>query len=252
MKTNAKTKTKKGLLIALISILGVAVIAASAFFIYTGVYYHADGEAIKAYLAEKPTVTKETISGGVEVFRGEEVKAGLIFYPGGKVEYNAYEPLMAAFAERGYLGLLVKMPFNLAVLKPNAASGLREKFPEVTEWYIGGHSLGGSMAAHYASAHAGDFAGLLLLGSYAADDLSGTELDVISVYGSEYRVMKRDKYEASKAYYPEGRFFECVVEGGCHGHFGFYGAQKGDGSPSVDRATQIKVTVDFFTATVGR
>ncbi len=85
------------------------------------------------------------------------VAAGLIFYPGGKVEYTAYQPLMAACAERDILCVLVEMPFNLAVFDINAADGIQEQYPEVGHWYIGGHSLGGSMAASYLSKHTEKF-----------------------------------------------------------------------------------------------
>lgn len=73
--------------------------------------------------------------------------AGLIFYPGGKVENTAYAPLLHDLAEDGILCVLVKMPCNLAVLDMNAADSIPERFSEVTDWYIGGHSLGGAMAA---------------------------------------------------------------------------------------------------------
>ena len=58
-----------------------------------------------------------------------------------------YAPLLHDLAEDGILCVLVKMPCNLAVLDMNAADGIPECFPEVTDWYIGGHSLGGAMAA---------------------------------------------------------------------------------------------------------
>lgn len=56
---------------------------------------------------------------------------------------------MESLAQKGILCVLVRMPFNLAVFDVNAADGIREMFPEITDWYIGGHSLGGSMAAAY-------------------------------------------------------------------------------------------------------
>ena len=90
------------------------------------------------------SVTKQN---GNWVFAPESPTAGLIFYPGGKVENTAYAPLLHDLAEGGILCVLVKMPCNLAVLGMNAADGIPECFPEVTDWYIGGHSLGGAMAA---------------------------------------------------------------------------------------------------------
>ncbi|MBQ3601265.1 MAG: alpha/beta hydrolase, partial [Lachnospiraceae bacterium] len=112
-----------------------------------------------------------------------------MFYPGGKVEYTAYLPLMNSLAEEGILCVLLKMPFNLAVLDMNAADGIQEQFPEIENWYIGGHSLGGAMAASYLETHANDYQGLILLGSYSTADLSTTELEVLSIYGSEDTVL---------------------------------------------------------------
>lgn len=41
---------------------------------------------------------------------------GLIFYPGGKVQYEAYAPLLYHLAENGIFCVLLHMPGNLAVL----------------------------------------------------------------------------------------------------------------------------------------
>lgn len=41
------------------------------------------------------------------------------------------------------------MPFNLAVLDSSAADGVINEFTNIQNWYIGGHSLGGAMAASY-------------------------------------------------------------------------------------------------------
>jgi pimeloyl-ACP methyl ester carboxylesterase len=59
---------------------------------------------------------------------------------------------MQACAERGILCVLLRMPGNLAVLDENAADGVAADYPEIDRWYIGGHSLGGAMAARYAAA----------------------------------------------------------------------------------------------------
>ena len=56
---------------------------------------------------------------------------GFIFYPGGKVEAVAYEPLLKALASEGMLCVLVEMPFRLAVFDMNAAEGIPEQFPGI-------------------------------------------------------------------------------------------------------------------------
>ena len=137
------------------------------------------------------------------------------------------------------------MPFHLAVLDINAANGIQEMYPQITDWYIGGHSLGGSMAASYLADHTEDYKGLILLGSYSTADLSDTKLDVLSIYGSEDKVLNRVKYDENKANLPDG-FTEVVIEGGCHAHFGMYGAQDGDGIPMISQAEQIRLTVEHI------
>ena len=87
--------------------------------------------------------------------------------------------------------VLAEMPCDLAVLDMNAAEGIAGLYPAVARWYIGGHSLGGCMAAYYAAAHPEELQGLVLLGAYSSAELSGTALRVLSVYGSEDQVMNR-------------------------------------------------------------
>ena len=116
-----------------------------AFGIYVSDYYHADPAAEDALVSDD--VVSVTEQNGNWVFAPESPTAGLIFYPGGKVENTAYAPLLHDLAEDGILCVLVKMPCNLAVLDMNAADSIPERFSEVTDWYIGGHSLGGAMAA---------------------------------------------------------------------------------------------------------
>ena len=139
--------------------------------------------------------------------------------------------------------VLLKMPFNLAVLDVNAADGIQKEYPEIEDWYIGGHSLGGSMAASYLADHEKDYEGLVLLGSYSTADLSNTDLAVLSVFGSEDQVMNREKYDENKANLPSG-FTETVIEGGCHAYFGMYGVQEGDGTPTITNEEQIRLTIE--------
>lgn len=139
--------------------------------------------------------------------------------------------------------VLVKMPCNLAVLDINAADGIQEKYPEIEDWYIGGHSLGGSMAASYLANRTDDYEGLILLGSYSTADLSDTSLEVLSVYGSEDLVLNHEKYAKNRSNLPEG-FTEIVIDGGCHAYFGMYGVQDGDGTPAITNEEQITRTVD--------
>lgn len=234
-------KRKRKIFIVTTSVVLAFAIIVGACAIYLGDYYRADNEEIGAFLPQG-TTWKEKPDGTI-VFEPEGATKGFIFYPGGKVEYTAYVPLMQACAEEGILCVLVEMPFNLAVLDVNAADGIQEEYPEIEEWYIGGHSLGGSMAASYLANHVEDYEGLILLGSYSTANLSGTNLAALSVFGSEDRVMNREKYEESKSNLPNN-FTEYIIDGGCHAYFGMYGAQDGDGKPTVTNEEQIRLTVE--------
>ena len=237
---NAKRKTR----IALgIGVIFLALVIACA--IYLGDYYHADMEKIEAF-TEQSTVEMQTDENGYLIFEPEQIENGLIFYPGGKVEHTAYIPLMEALASKGTLCILVKMPFRLAVFDSNAADGLQENYPEVESWYIGGHSLGGSMAASHAAKNADRYEGLVLLASYSTADLAASGLNVISLYGSEDSVLNMDKYAEYKGNLPAG-FEEHVIEGGCHAGFGCYGAQEGDGVPSISGEEQLQLTAQLLT-----
>ncbi len=239
-------KSKKAK-ITLISTLFALAILFSACFIYLGSYYRADEEAVNAFL---PSAEETRVDGNL-IFKPENVNYGLIFYPGGKVDEKAYIPLMREISSHGVLCILVKMPFRLAVFDINAADGIKETYPEVTDWYIGGHSLGGSMAAAYLENEAEDFQGLVLLGSYSTADLSKTELRVLSIFGDCDEVMNKEKYKASVTNMPND-FTETVILGGCHAYFGTYGEQKGDGEASITNEEQIKATAETFAAWLER
>ena len=238
-------KHKRKIFVIIASVLLALAVVICACAIYLCDYYHADEGAVAVFNPDE-NITVSVSNNGNIIFEPQNVTRGFIFYPGGKVEHHAYEPLLAELAREGILCVLVKMPFNLAVFDINAADGIQEQYPEIKEWYIGGHSLGGSMAASYLKKNAEDYEGLVLLGSYSTADISDTDLDVLSVYGSEDKVMNREKYDENKSNLTSD-FTEIVIDGGCHAYFGMYGAQDGDGSPTISNEEQIRLTAHHIT-----
>lgn len=173
-------------------------------------------------------------------FDGPSNEDALIFYPGGKVEDLAYASLLKEVAANGMDCFLVHMPANLAVLHPNKGKAVLENY-SYKNWYIGGHSLGGSMAAHFASKNPNTFKGLILLAAYSTADLSNQKLNVLTIYGSKDHVMNRDHFEKYKRNLPkENEVY--VISGGNHAGFGTYGKQAGDGKRSISHKQQIKET----------
>lgn len=223
--------------IVLVALVMAAVLAVAAFLVYASDYYR-DADTGHENLASTAQLPVEQ-GAHYAAFGDPAAETGLVFYPGAKVEYTAYAPLMRDLAARGYLAVVVEMPFNFAFFGINAANEVRAAFPQVSEWWVGGHSLGGSMAAQYAADRAEDgaLAGLVLLGAYTASDLSASNLGALVVYGSEDQVLNREKLADSAALMPEGaRTIEIV--GGNHAGFGAYGPQEGDGMATISAEEQ--------------
>ena len=223
-----------GVLLVLVLALGVGC------FVFISDYYHADEEALAVLGSVETDEVIVSQKEGMAVFlpRGGS-DTGLIFYPGGKVEYSAYAPLLYRCAEMGITCVLVEMPGNLAVLDINAADGIQERYTHVNEWYLAGHSLGGAMASSYLASHAEAYEGIILLGAYATEPLQHER--VLSIYGSEDRVLNMEQYEEGRANLPAD-YTELIIDGGCHAYFGAYGAQEGDGVPTITAETQWDIT----------
>lgn len=239
-KVNKQKKTLKRLVVIII----VFALLFGACGFYINDYYRADLGSIAAFSHNEKT-KREILDDETIVFKPENIKAGFIFYPGGKVEYTAYIPLMEELAKKDIMCVLLKMPFNLAVLDVNGAEGIKEMFPETENWYLGGHSLGGSMVATYLADNVEDFDGLVLLGSYSTADLSKEDVKVLSVFGSEDKVMNKEKYDENKINLPVD-FSEEIIDGGCHAYFGMYGEQEGDGEATITNEEQIRKTAEII------
>ena len=180
---------------------------------------------------------------------GEEVSTGLVFYPGGRVEAAAYAPPARTIAEDGYLVVLVPMPLDLAILAPSRAAEIQDAFPLIESWAIGGHSLGGAMAARYVHQHPGTVDGLVLWAAHPAEgnDLSGFDLDAVSIYGTRDELATPQTIDASRSLLPP-RTAWVPIEGGNHAQFGWYGSQRGDGEATISREAQQRVVIEATVA----
>ena len=177
------------------------------------------------------------------VFRpvDEEPVAGLVLYPGGRVDPRAYAPAAHALAEEGYLVVIVPMPLNLAFFAPDRAAEVMAAFPEIGRWAVGGHSLGGAMSARFAYQNSEAVQGLVLWAAYPAstDDLSGHSLTATSIYGTRDGLATKDKIAASRPLLPLDTSW-VAIEGGNHAQFGWYGPQSGDNPATISREEQQK------------
>ncbi len=134
------------------------------------------------------------------------------------------------------------VPFNLAVFDIDAAQRVIDDHPEIQAWAVGGHSLGGSMAAQFAAGHAGAVQGLVLWASYSAADVSPQGLHVLSIHGT---------LDAGLASYTSPEHLALLgpsvavvpIDGGNHEQMGWYTGQPNDPPATIGRAEQQAVVV---------
>jgi hypothetical protein len=190
------------------------------------------------------------------VFRPQNITptTGAIIYPGGRVDPRSYAPYARELAIQGYLAVITPMPLNLAVLDSNQAKDVVAAYPDIKHWAVGGHSLGGAMAAHFqavnsVSSDPVSVAGLFLWAAYPADtdDLSKQPIQAVSVYGTLDGLATGDKIDASKALMPATTQF-VPIEGGNHAQFGWYGPQPGDNEATISREQQMQQTIEATAA----
>ena len=163
---------------------------------------------------------------------------GFLFYPGGRVDYRAYAPVLRKIAEQGYFVAVVKVKLNLAFFDVKAADQVIAKYPQVERWAIGGHSLGGVAAAIYAKDHLDTIRAIVFWASYPADDaLKNSNILVLSIHGSHDGLATGDKINASKTLFPEQTQY-VSIEGGNHGQFGSYGIQAGGNAATISPEEQ--------------
>lgn len=224
----------------LIGLLAVIVLFGVIFCLYVSDYYRADPTAIPALKSDHVQV-KETEFGWF--LDGPSEDTALIFYPGAKVEETAYAPLLHQLAEKGVDVCLLKMPCRLAFLGTDKAGHVMRTY-DYTHWYVGGHSLGGAVAAFFAARHGQELDGVILLAAYPTEKLD-EELTEISLYGTEDLILNRKRTEEGKAFAPK-TFVEHVISGGNHAQFGNYGIQKGDGKAEISADEQQKETVEII------
>ncbi|RVU70804.1 MULTISPECIES: alpha/beta hydrolase [Lactobacillus] len=221
-------KKFKKFLIWLVGIILVVLIAGAAYLHFSAYQPStAANQAVKVAAEDN----QETF------FKAKQNKLTVIFYPGALVTPNSYAIWAKKVAQAGYTVKIVHFPLNMAFFKVKAA----DKVVNSNENYVvGGHSLGGAMAARYA--HQSDnphLKGIFFLGAYPDEKgrLDQKKLDVLSITASRDGVLNWSKYRQGKKYLPKTTEYY-QIKGGNHGGFGSYGQQKGDRKATISNGRQ--------------
>jgi hypothetical protein len=208
-------------------------------------YYRPTEDAVPVFNSGKSMeISKDDF---ITIYPKEEtITTGFIFYPGGKVAPEAYIPIASKIASKGYTVVIVPMPLKLAVLGGNKGEEVIKAHPEIKNWVIGGHSLGGVMAANFAKKHLDQIKGLVMFAAYPQDkdNLSSSNLKVVSIYGTEDGCADIAKVTGAKGLLPMDASFK-PIEGGNHAQFGNYGQQKGDNKAALTSSEQQAAAVQY-------
>lgn len=231
----------------LLVVVAVFAVLWNAFAAWCDSGYRADDFAYITSALSPSGITDE----GWTTFGDPTSTCGFVFYPGARVDAAAYARLMDDLADRGVFCVLVDMPHDMAFLNPAAAAGIQQQYPQVARWYLGGHSLGGVVAAGYlALGGASTWDGLVLLASYTPFDLTATDLDVLTVVGTCDGVINTEQLDKCAENLPQGAA-TVWIEGGNHAQFGSYGEQEGDGAALISSDEQRAQTVAAIASLMG-
>lgn len=221
---------KKWIIRILLTIVVLLVVLASAFIIWAQFDYGPTEEAVS--YSTSP-------DGNDFIFGDGDEEIGFIFYQGAKVQPEAYSYIGHQLAEDGHFVVIPQLPFNIALLGSDRGSEIIEAYPNITTWYLMGHSLGGSAASTIAETN-DKIKGIIFLASYPIDAIDVTSL---TVYGEIDGVLPVEDIEASRENLREDAVFY-EIEDGNHANFGMYGEQKGDNVSPLSAQEQLDETLE--------
>jgi hypothetical protein len=232
-----------------IIVLAIFLIGIAGFAIYVSDYYNADSSAQAALNLTNSYTVIDNDNSITFTPTGTKSKIGIIYYPGGKVQPEAYSVIASKLATNGYTTIIAKMPFNLAIFGTNKADDIIAQHPEINSWVIAGHSLGGVFASEYALNHQDKIKGVIYLAAYPSTNASNATFKALSIRGSLDNLTTAENINNNRDKFPTNTTF-ITIEGGNHYNNGNYGVQSGDNKSTITREEQqnqeINAIIEFL------
>lgn len=223
-------KLKIGIILFLIFFFG-------GFLVYGQFYSHAEKVATDCLNGTDDVNVSKTSNG--LLLDGPGNDTAIIFYPGAKIEYTSYLPMLTDLSEKGVDCYLVEMPFNLAFFAPGSADTIIEN-SNYTHYFMAGHSLGGAMAGNYVNGTENKIDGLIYLSAHIEKEI---DVPILSILGTNDGVINMESYNKAKNM-TRNNFTEVMIDGANHAQFAYYGVQKGDGEAKITPESQQKQSED--------
>jgi hypothetical protein len=220
-----RARVRAGGIIALV----LLVVGITAFLAWAASPMPPEAAPVAAARADSAITLTESADGVVLAPRSSN-GTGFVFIAGARVDPAAYADKLRGLADAGVTVVIARPTLNFAIFELRPLSVFEGLAPDsgVTQWYVGGHSLGGVRACQYAAdAPPGAVAGVILFGSYCAADLSQSTLPVLTLSATRDGLSTPATIAAASHLLP--RDAQLVhLPGADHAQFGDYGPQPGD------------------------
>ena len=238
------------MLIGVVAFVVVIVLVVVGVLVWANIVMQGDrARAIEVWTNDAVAVTS-TEHSVVMVPAGVASGTGLVFIPGAKVDPYAYMYKLSEIVERtGATIVITKPTLNLAFFDQRPLATFTADAPGVDRWFVGGHSLGGVRACMLADDPA--VSGLVLFGSYCANDLTASGLEVLSIAGSRDGLSTPEKIADARGMLPADADL-VEIEGLNHAGFGDYGVQPGDNTATIPTGQQRDEITDALATVLGR
>ncbi|MFJ4174550.1 alpha/beta hydrolase [Microbacterium sp. NPDC089696] len=227
-----KKRRRRVLKVVLWGLVAIVVLGVGGILVWSQVGVMAAEPEPLADVRADPAIRIEDAPQGIVMTPADgDSDRGLVFVPGAKVDPWAYASILQGLADDGVTVVITRPWLNLAFFDLRGLDAFTSAAPDIDDWAVGGHSLGGVRACQLAA----DAEALVLFGSYCTDDVSTRDLAVLSISGSEDGLSTPAKIDAARHLLPaDAEMVE--IDGASHASFGDYGPQAGDGEPTISRA----------------
>jgi hypothetical protein len=171
-------------------------------------------------------------------------KAGLILYIGANCDIRGYAPVLRDVAAAGYLVVIPSMPFDFAIFSPDKADDVLAAYPDIEQWVLAGHSMGGAMAGRYADLYPEKLAGLIFWDAYppGSNSLADSALPVWHIHRAKPDGAPSQKFVDMRELFPADSVW-VPVPGGQHMYFGSFdgGIYEEEWPPGIARDEQHSI-----------